>query len=165
MTKSGIASVAHSALTKMTMAKQFCCSGFSMIGTTSSTTKTAMQATKVQKVLLTSHCGHLYFPIGVTTSFMSGAFSSPCLRTRPALTSRPSNVCVMPMFAACAFLSIPIISLHTVLRSHTTCSRRCNLNSRLASATCRRSEPSSSSATPACSPNRWCDPGSSTGTA
>lgn len=115
------------------MAKQFCCSGFSIMGTTSSTTKTAMQVSSIQKVLLTSHWGHLYLPMGVATSFMSDSASSPCRRTWPAV-SRPSNVCVMPMLAAWALRSMPIISLHTVFRSQTTCSRRCNLSSRFASA-------------------------------
>jgi hypothetical protein len=74
-------SVAHSKLTKMTIARQFCCSGTSMMGTISSTisstTKTAMQASSIQKVWLISHCGHRYRPIGVSTSFISGSSSSP----------------------------------------------------------------------------------------
>jgi len=126
-------SVAHSKLTKITMARQFCCSGASMIGTTSSTTKTAIQASRIQKVLLTSHCGHLYLPIGVSTSFMSDSTSSPCRLILPPVVSRPSSVWLIPILAACAFRSIPIISRQTVFLSHTTCSRRCSLSSRFAS--------------------------------
>lgn len=41
-----LTSVAHNKLTKITMARQFCCSGASIIGIRSKTRKTAMTATK-----------------------------------------------------------------------------------------------------------------------
>jgi hypothetical protein len=69
--------VAYGELTKMTIARQFYCSGTSMMGTTSSTTRTAMHASSIQKVLLISYCRQRYLLIGVSTSFFLGSSSSP----------------------------------------------------------------------------------------
>ena len=123
-------SVAHIRLTKITKARQFCCTGSSMIGTTNKTMKMASMIIKVKNVELKSQRGHVSLPTGVITSFVSKpSGSSPCNRAFDGSWSPPSKVLRIPIFAACAFRSTPIISRHTVLRSHTTCSRRCNRNS------------------------------------
>lgn len=77
VTQAMLTSVAHSSDTKTTNARQFCCSGSSMMGTMSSTAKIAMVDTRTQNVLLSKKRGHRVLPNGVTTSLVEASSSSP----------------------------------------------------------------------------------------
>ena len=57
VTNKGIGSVAHNKDTKTSMARQFCCSGFFMIGTKSRTRKMANITTRAKNVELNNHLG------------------------------------------------------------------------------------------------------------
>lgn len=122
-------SVAQSKLTNTTRARQFCCSGFSIVGTARSTAKTTITATSTQNVPERRNFGHCVLPSGVRTSLNEPSCSSPCKRAFLGSFACPNIVFRMPRFAACALRSMPIISRQTVLRSHTTCSRRCRRSS------------------------------------
>src|SRR6478752_1465678 len=74
-----LTSVAHNKLTKTSIARQFCCSGFSMMGSRSNKKKTVRQATSVQRDELASHGGKVILPKGVRNWVSRGALaSSPC---------------------------------------------------------------------------------------
>jgi len=122
-------SVAQSRLTKTSIARQFACSTLLNVGVINSIMKIIRQTTSVAILALNNQCGHhrgnLTRPtgVGICISFVSSSATS-C-----AVFFPPTNADRIPRAAACALLSIPIMSLHTVFRSQTTCSRRCSFNS------------------------------------
>ncbi|KAK5635885.1 hypothetical protein RRF57_011597 [Xylaria bambusicola] len=115
----------------MSIAKQACCSGFSMMGTPRNTKKTAMMASVVSMDEPNIQDGKEKRPIGVTTSVVdtSGA-SSPCSLTFMPSVEAPRRP--FPRLAASARRSMPIRSRQTVFLSHTTCSLKCDRRSFLA---------------------------------
>ena len=125
--------MAQSKLTKTSMAKQFCCSGVVKVLTRSKKAKTAKMAARMKKPCENSHEGISRLPKGVLRSLVVAAASgeSPA-RPRSFSMASPTSG---PMWAAWALRSMPIMSRQTVLRSQTTCSRRCRRSSFLASST------------------------------
>lgn len=131
VTKRGSVSVAQSKLTRASMARQFCCSGFSMMGTKRSAKKTATMETSMRVGVATSHGGSVKRPSGVETSLAGSTISSsPWRRVSWGSVSRPRMV--WPRVAASARRSRPMSSRQTVFRSQTTCSLKCDLRSRTA---------------------------------
>jgi hypothetical protein len=98
--KTSLTSVAHSMLTKATIARQFCCSGCFIIGIMSRATKMEKITSKVYSVGLKIQTGQKYFPTGVEISFIASSASSPWRRIRCGSLSIPSIVFLMPRFAA-----------------------------------------------------------------
>jgi hypothetical protein len=121
--KKTLTSVAQSKLTKTRRARQFCCSGTSMMGTKRMTKKMAIEPRSVSTDVLTSQTGRDRRPSGVLILLASTwGISSPCSLLGMKLGACPRKD--WPNLAASPLRSIPMSSRQTVFRSQTTCSRR-----------------------------------------